>query len=162
MKKAVRRKAVKILSRRESVPKGVKVISVLYYIGAVLSFVSALAFLVIGIWILINPSASLQFNSLMRGLSATFGSDIAFFKAFLIIFGVILAAIGTLDLFIARGLVKGKAWTRIVVVLISAFGFLSSLSSLVGGDLKEIFGLVISGAIFGYLSFSHSVRKFFR
>ncbi len=161
MKKVVKKRTVKISSRRESVPKGVKVISILYYIGAVLSFVSALAFIVIGVWILINPGASSQFNSLMQSLSATFGPGFSFFKFFLIIFGVVLAGIGVFDLFVAKGLVKGKAWTRIVVVLISAFGFLSSLSSLVGGDFKEVFGLVISGLIFWYLAFSHSVKKFF-
>jgi hypothetical protein len=167
MKRVVKKRVSKLAKRvghvshsREKAPLGVRIISVLYYIGAALSWVSALMFLVVGVLVLINPQITARFQNLMTDLSTTFGLS-SMIGPFLLIFGIILIAVGVLDFFIARGLVRKIRWTRILVIALSVVGFLSSLISLIGGDFGQVFGLVISGVIGWYLWFSKQAKNFY-
>lgn len=145
-----------------NVPFGLKLISILYYVGAILSWISALMFLIIGVAVLINPDVVVKFQNLTESLSTTLGFGGSILGILLLLFGIIIVGVGILDFFIAKGLIRKKRWTRTIVVIFSALGFLSSLVYLIGGDWSQVFGLIVSGLIGWYLIFNQSVKKFFR
>lgn len=130
------------------VPTGVKVISILYYIGA--------AFLAIGGLISI----------LGGGLISSLLSDIPGLGliggAFFVILGIFFIAIGVLYFFIGRGLWKAQSWARIVAIIFATLGVLGSIFSLFSGSLFSIVWLIIYGFILWYLAFSEEVKKAFK
>ena len=128
----------------ESVPTGVKVISVLYYIGAVVE-------LLLGI--------TLFFGA---GALKTKVPFLTFLGPFLIIGAVILIGIAVLSFFVGRGLWKGQKWSRIVAIVFAALGVLLAIVGMVQGQIaSNVVGLVISAAVGGYLLFSSDVKAAF-
>ena len=126
------------------VPTGVKVISVLYYIGAVFE-------LIFGILLFVG--------------SGTLKSKIpflAFLGPFLIIGGIVLVGLAVLSFFVGRGLWKGQKWSRIVAIVFAVLGVLLAIVGMVQGQIaSNIIGLVISAAAGGYLLFSSDVKAAF-
>jgi len=127
------------------VPTGVKVISVLYYIGAALELLLAIA-LFIG--------------------AGTIASKIPIIGAIgsglFIVVGVVLIGLAVLSFFVGRGLWKAQKWARIVAIIFSVLGVLMALLGMVQGQIaSNIISLVISGAIGGYLLFSKDVKAAF-
>ncbi len=140
-------------------PIGVKVISVLYYIGAAFSFLFGLLFIVGGAFI----GAILGEKLAALG---TIGSSV------FIILGIAMLGFGVLDIFIGRGLWKGQNWARIAAIVLAIFGILGGLTSLVSGlSNLQITGafsiffafvqLAVSLLIGGYLAFAHEVKEVF-
>lgn len=140
-------------------PIGVKVISVLYYIGAAFSFLFGLLFIVGGAFI---------GGILGEKLAAwgTIGSSI------FIILGIAMLGFGVLDIFIGRGLWKGQNWARIAAIVLAIFGILGGLTSLVSGLTNfqtigafSIFfafvQLAVSLLIGGYLALAQEVKEAF-
>ena len=126
------------------VPTGVKVISVLYYIGTVLE-------LIFGVLLFVGSGAIKTKVPLL-----------AFLGPFLIIGGIILIGLAVLSFFVGRGLWKGKKWSRIVAIIFAVLGVLFALVGMIQGQVaSNIIGLVISAAIGGYLLFSSSVKSAF-
>ncbi|MBI2124625.1 hypothetical protein HYT92_02425 [Candidatus Pacearchaeota archaeon] len=126
-------------------PTGVKVISVLYYIGAALELLLAIA-LFVG--------------------AGTIASKIPIIGAIgsglFIVVGVVLLGLAVLSFFVARGLWKAQKWARIVAIIFSALGVLMALLGMVQGQIgSNVLSLVISGAIGGYLLFSKDVKAAF-
>lgn len=129
------------------VPTGVKVISVLYYIGAVLELLFAILLFV-----------GAGFVSQIPGLSILGALGTGLF----VVMGVILIGLAVLSFFVARGLWKVQKWARIVAIIFSALGVLMALLGMVQGQIaSNIISLVISGAIGGYLLFSKDVKAAF-
>jgi hypothetical protein len=129
-------------------PVGVKIISVLYYIGAALGLISGLFFIFGGA----------AFGSLIEQnpVIGVLGSSL------FIVIGIVSLGFAVLDFFIAKGLWRGKNWARIVVIILAILGVLGSLSSLINSPLSGIVGILVSGAVGGYLLFSKEVKAFFR
>ena len=128
----------------QPVPTGVKIISVLYYIGAVFE-------LIFGVLLFVGSGAIKTKVPLL-----------AFLGPFLIIGGIVLVGIAVLSFFVGRGLWKGQKWSRIVAVIFSALGVLLAIVGMVQGKIaSNIFGLVVSAAIGGYLLFSSDVKSAF-
>ena len=129
---------------RQPVPTGVKIISVLYYIAAVLELI---------------------FGVLVFAGYRTIKSKVPFLAPlgpFLIIGGIVLVGLAVLSFFVGRGLWKGQKWSRIVAVIFAALGTLLSIVGLVQGKIaSNIFGLVVSAAIGGYLILSSDVKSTF-
>ena len=126
------------------VPTGVKVISVLYYIGAVFE-------VIIGILFFVGAGA----------LKAKI-PFLAVLGPFLIVGGIILIGLAVLSFFVGRGLWKAQKWARIVAIIFAVLGVLFAVLGMVQGQVAgNILGLVISGAIGGYLWFSSSVKAAF-
>lgn len=126
------------------VPTGVKVISVLYYIGAVVE-------LLLGIALFAGADAIKRQVPLLAVLGP-----------FLIVGGIILLGLAVLSFFVGRGLWKGQKWARIVAIIFAALGVLLAVVGMVQGQIaSNIVSLVISGAIGGYLLFSSSVKSAF-
>lgn len=124
-------------------PTGVKVISVLFYIEAVLSVILAIVAFVAG-----NVLANM---------------GIPFVTALGVGLGIILLIWAVLTFFIGRGLWKGQSWARILAIVFAVLGLIGSISSLASGViLSGIVGLLVSGAIGWYLIFCKQVKTFFK
>jgi len=140
-------------------PTGVKVISVLYYIGAAFSFLFGLLLIVGGAFI-------------GAILGETLASLSALGSGLFIVLGIALLGVGVLDIFIGRGLWKGQNWTRIAAIVFAILGVFGGINSLISGLTNfqtigafSIFvafvQLAVSLLIGGYLAFAHEVKEAF-
>ena len=120
------------------IPTGVKVVSVLFYIGAALGVLGSIMLFVGG--------------SFVAGLLPGFGSLAG---GLFIGMGIIMLAISVLDIFVGRGLWKGQRWAWITAIVLLVLGFVLSLISL------NILMIIIYGIIGAYLIFSKEVKKVF-
>ena len=132
----------------KNVPTGVKIISVLYYISAVLGIIFGLLFFV------------------GAGAIGSIASQIPIIEALgsglFIVGGIIMLVLGILGFFIGRGLWKGRNWARIVAIIFSVMGVLMAIFLMIQGSIfNGIFNLIVSGFIGGYLLFSPSVKEAF-
>lgn len=145
-KKRVVAKRVAKKSVRE-MPTGVKVLSILYYIGAAMCVLFGLLFM-----------AGAGF---MAALLKSFPRLSFLGTGFFMGLGIILIAFGVLDFFVGRGLWNGQNWARILTIVFSALGVLGGLSSLVRFNLSGIVGLAIHALIIYYLGFSKEGKSAF-
>ena len=129
--------------KNKQVPTGVKIISVLYYIGAALLLIGAIVALLGGTF-----------------LSGVFGGLVALGIG--IFLAIIFLAFAVLSFFIAKGLWKAKNWARVVVIILSCLGFLGAISSLLSGQMTGIISLILNGVVGWYLWFSKEAKGFFR
>jgi|SRR3989344_3475932 len=124
-------------------PKGVRVISVLYFLGSIL----ALGFGALAIF-----GASFFTQVLGTG----------FFGKFFAIGGIIFIALGILGIAVGIGLWRYKNWARLLAILLSVVGIIMTILSMLKGNISgNIFSLVISSIISGYLFFSPKVKTVF-
>ncbi|MFX0212154.1 MAG: hypothetical protein ACFFDT_39640 [Candidatus Hodarchaeota archaeon] len=131
----------------KTMPTGIKIISVLYYIGAVLS-------LLFGILLLIGAGA---ISTLVTEIPL-----LGFLGAgFLTVIAIIMIALAVLGFFIGRGLWKGQNWARIVAIIFAILGFISAIINLISAQWGSIISLVINGLIGYYLLFSKNVKEAF-
>ena len=127
------------------VPTGVKVVSVLYYIGAALELLLAIA-LFIGAGTIASKIPII--GALGAGL--------------FVVVGVVLIGLAALSFFVGRGLWKAQKWARIVAIIFSVLGVLFAVLGMVQGQVaSSVVNLIISGAIGGYLLFSKDVKAAF-
>ena len=128
----------------QSVPTGVKIISVLYYIGTFFE-------LIFGILLFIG-SGSIKSKV----------PFLAFLGPFLIIGGIFLVGLAVLSFFVGMGLWKGQQWSRIVAIVFAALFALLSIFGMVQGQIaSNMIGLVINLAVGGYLLFNNNVKNAF-
>ena len=133
-----------VISMAGEVPTGVKIISVLYYIGAAFE-------LIFGIVLFFGA-----------GALKTKVPFLAFLGPFLIIGAVILIGLAVLSFFVGRGLWKAQKWSRIVALVFAVIGVLLTVLGMVQGQIAgNVVGLAISAAIGGYLWFSNDVKAAF-
>jgi hypothetical protein len=136
------------------IPGGVKTISILDWIVAVLGIILGLLFTVFG---------ALAFSG--KGLSegaGGLGDLISVLGEVVLFIGIFLLGFGILMIFVARGLWKGKNWARIVQIILSVLGIIYAIwlwiqGSGTGGALN----LIVNLPIVSYLSFSKKVREAF-
>jgi hypothetical protein len=125
-------------------PKGVKVISVLYFLVSLMA---------------------LGFSGL-----AIFGAnffaqypEIGFFSKFFVIGGVIFIILSIFGILIGIGLWRYRNWARWTTIIIFLIGIVLSFLSVLGGNISNnIFNLVISAIICGYLFFNPKVKFAFQ
>ena len=128
----------------QPVPTGVKIISVLYYIGAAFE-------LLLGIALFVGA-----------GALKTKIPFLAILGPFLIIGGIVLVGLAVLSFFVGRGLWKAQKWSRIVAIIFGALGALLAIVGMIQGNVvSNIVSLVISAAMVGYLLFSSDVKTAF-
>lgn len=121
---------------------GVKIISVLFYIGAVLFLISGILSMA-GI-----------------GLPAETGVP-QLGRGFEIFGGILSIALSVFVFFVGFGLWKGRRWAWITAIVLSCIGILTSLIGLIGGGVGNLIGLIIYAFIGGYLLFNKEVKKAF-
>lgn len=125
--------------RRKEVPTGVKIISVVYYIGAALALLGGLLFL----------TGSAIIDAGILGPIAAFA-------------GIFLIGLAVLDFFIARGLWKGQRWSWLAAIIISGLGLLSSVLAIAGGAVtSNIVGAAFHAVIGGYLIWNKDAKAAF-
>lgn len=134
----------KVLVKKKKVPTLVKIISVLYYIGAFLGLLFGILFLAGGeiISLVLEQMPTL----------AELGSSI------FVIIGIVLIVMAVVDFFIARGLWNARPWARMLVVVLCILGVLSAI---VNGIIANLGSLIINLAIGLYLYLSKDVKKAF-
>ena len=129
----------------KKIPTGVKSLSILYYIGAVLgAIMGIISMFTIGTIILLVP------------FLAGFG-----FFLVILIFGISI-----LSFFTARGLWKGQNWAKIITIVFAGLGIVTSLITIFTVGIIALTGsiinIIIGGLIAGYLLFNKEVKKFFK
>ncbi len=129
------------MAKNKEAPVGVKIISILYYIGAGLSVIGA---------ILLFVGGSL-FAGLLPGVLG----------GLLAVMGILFIGFAVLGFFIGRGLWRVQNWARIVAIIFAILGVLGAIYSIISGQFTAIVSLVIHGVIGGYLLFSEEVKQVF-
>ena len=102
-----------MVKTKRQMPTGVKVISILYYIGAVIS-------LTFGILLVAGAGAIADYLTQFMMIDIL-GSGL------LIIAGIILIVMAIVDFFIGRGLWKGMNWARILAVIFAVIMIIFSI-----------------------------------
>lgn len=128
-------------------PTGVTVIAVLFFIGACLGALLAIAFLVGGGMAarFMPPDARIP-----AGIMAAVGGIAAIV---ILLFAALYVAIGV-------GLLKLKEWARIVAIVLACLGLLGGIFALLHFSIFAIIRLAISGWIVWYLLQPHIVAAF--
>ncbi|MGY4884382.1 MAG: DUF2127 domain-containing protein [Nanobdellota archaeon] len=142
------------VARKEHLPMGVKVVSVLYYIWAIL-WIGFGLLVALGATIIINYLISLfpQLETVSYGTLVVVG----------IIVGLVLVALGILEFFVARGLWKLKPWARVTAILLSALAIINSVLALTASfDSVQIVRLIVDGGIIAYLMLSKEARRLYK
>ena len=147
-KPAAKNPMAKPMTSSAGVPVGVKVISVLYYIGTVL-------LVLLGILMIVGGGAVGAYLGDLGGLGSILGGA-------LIVVGIIMIGMAVLSFFVARGLWKGKNWARIVAIIFAVLGLIGAIMGIVQGSISSnIVSLIVNGVIGGYLLFSKGVKAAF-
>jgi uncharacterized protein YacL len=144
---------------QKQIPTPVKVVSVLYYIGAVYYALKVFGFeggitlaagvdIISSVWKRI-PFHELNFISNDTGLTGTI--------IYILIFGVAI-----LEFFVAKDLWKGRNWARIMMIIFSVIGILIGVFSFIKYPFDAVFTLLTNGLIAGYLIFSRKTREAFQ
>ncbi len=133
------------------IPTGVKIFSVLYYIGAVSGIIAGIFFFV---------GAGLMDSLILNQFP--FLSAFGFGSMLFVVGGVLMLILGVLNFFIGRGLWKGKNWARILLIIFSLLGILISIFIMIQGSLMSgILSLLINGLIGSYFLFNTKVKEAF-
>ncbi len=135
----------------KEVPVGVKVISVLDWIVAVLFILGGVVSILVSL--LFMGTSKVTGFGLIPGFSGNIILSL--------LLGILFVAIGILLIFVALGLWKGKNWTRIVHIVLSFIGIGFAIWGLIKLQFGNIFSLAINGLIAGYLLFSIKVKEAF-
>jgi len=125
----------------KGVPTGVKIISVLYYIGAVFSLIAGIVAFAGGAFF------TTVLPKFIAGIAA--------------IAGIVFIILAVLGFFIARGLWKGQNWARILAIVFAILGVISALIAIISGGYQGIVSLVINAIIGYYLWFNKGVKAAF-
>ena len=128
-------------------PTILKVLAILTYIGAGLTFLMALGFIIGG--------------SFITNFVSDFGGIEALGGVFLVGSGILLIGIGILQIFIARGYYKGQNWSRVITIVFSALGILGALVAILSGAFASIINLILNGLIFYYFVVDENCKKWF-
>ena len=124
----------------------VKIISILGYIWSGICILAGLLMIFAGPLILKLLSAFLP-QALVGILTGV-----------IVLGGIFILVIGCFGIFLYHGLMNYKEWARITVIIFSALGVLSGLTSLPSGLIE----LVYSGLVLYLLAFDKTAIKLFR
>ena len=142
--------------RRGDVPLGIKIISIIYYIGAGIFALTALGFIVIGIVSMLNTELITSTGGFPDFIKNSPNIGLA-----ILITGFLIALLAILCFFVAIGVNRGRRWARILIIIFVAIGILSGFVALFSGEAKGILNLIFSGIVGGYLLFNKEAKEFF-
>ena len=148
-----RKQAVKVKQTESSkkIPVGVQIISVLYYIAAVVCVLTGLL-LAIGANAIVSllVSSAPELESIITG-------------GLVIGLGILLVLLGVLAFFVGRALWKLKQWARILAIIVAIVGVAFAVYSMIKGfAFMQVIKLAIHAAIGIYLIFSKEVKEAFK
>ena len=125
-----------MMINNKEVPTGVRIISIIYYLFALLA-------LILGIFLALVTFAGLGIGILILAIVISLPFAFLFF-------------------FIGRDISRGKKTAKIIVLIIAFIGVFGSISYIFYGAYTGIISLVINGFIAGYLLFSKESKEFFK
>jgi len=135
-------------SKKDKAPLGVKIISILYYFGA-------LMLVILGILLLMGAKNAKMLNQI------PFLSNVG--TGMFLGMGLSVIILAVLSFFIGMSLWKLHNWARIVTIVLSSLSILSSLFSIVqNGIARSLISIIINGAIVCYLVMSKEVKTAFK
>jgi hypothetical protein len=145
-------------ARPSRVPGLVKLISILYYIGAISGVIIGVVFILGGIIgdDIVNSIGIDQLILEASNLNILDAYILNYIQSALLMGGILLTIISLIGIYVARGLWKGQNWARIVVIVLSVLGFLGALFEF------DLITLVLSGVIGAYLIWSKNVKATFK
>ncbi|MDP7244607.1 MAG: hypothetical protein QF568_04630 [Flavobacteriales bacterium] len=146
------------------IPTGVKAISILFYIeavmfGIIMGLISFFTFLIIRKPLVTNIPELPDIPALDT------------FSQVIILTGIFFIGLGILYFFIGRGLWKGHKWARITAIIFTSLGILLAVISVVtssvqgivntGNFIIDIIEMIVKLVVVGYLIFSSKVKAVF-
>ena len=93
-----------------------------------------------------------------HGIGIMYSASTALTSAKAITLAILMVIAGVVGIFVSKALWSHKNWARIVIIIFSALGIISSLMRLPSG----IIGIIIYGAIIYFLAFDKSVVHLFK
>lgn len=124
----------KKVSKKQNIPEGILILSVLMFAGALFSFMLGSFFFNLAD----TPSDLLQSFELAPGILG--------------FVGFMLIGFSVLSYFIGRGLISFRNWSRVTLIVLSGisvvFSFINLFNKMFYGS---IFGLILNGLIIWYL-----------
>ena len=138
------------------IPFGLKLISIWYYISAIMS-------VFFGLLIIIGETNLIGFNIIGEEAIQTILSYInssTFFEISLV--AVVYFVLGAFYLFIGRGLWRGSYFARTLAITISIIGVSVVLINIMNGlSLADLIYLVVNILVALYLMFSKNIRNMY-
>jgi hypothetical protein len=146
------------------IPTGVKAISILFYIeavmfGIIMGLISFFTFLIIRKPLVTNIPELPDIPALDT------------FSQVIILTGIFFIGLGILYFFIGRGLWKGHKWARITAIIFTSLGILLGVISVVTSSVQgivntgyfiiDIIEMIVKLVVVGYLIFSSKVKAVF-
>ena len=128
-------------------PLGVRIIAILYWIGA--------AFCAIGGLLMLVGSGFIAALVSQIPVIGVLG------PSFFIALGLFALALAVVNTWVGIGLWKGRNWARIVALVFACLGLANQLFSLGNGKSSGIITLIIHGVIIWYLGFNKDIKKAF-
>ena len=151
--------ASEIINKKRDTPhkaRSLEKVHIISWVYFILAFVSLAG----GIFLLaIAPRLGGTFYDVSTGISTSLFSSLV---EPLMISGIFLIVLSPILFFTARGLRKKKKWARTLAIIISLFGVVGSLLSLVQGSLRSVLSLGLWGIMIFYLMFDKEVKEFFK
>jgi len=135
----------KIKKEHIKIPLGVKIISIIYYLSAILYLVIAIISLFFKDLIFKIPDFSQITNSYAS-----------------IILGVIFILLTIFSATVATGLWKQKNWARIALIIFCSLNITGGIFSLIKGGYLSSINLIFNLIIASYLIFSKKIKGFFK
>jgi len=163
-KKRVRRKSVSKNSSKDSkIPRELKVISIIFYIGSFFHIIGALLMLFGGIagTALISALGVDKILELMPNLTQQQVIFATVLSALLIVGAIVTFVMGVLEYYVGRDLMKRRNWARITAIIILLLGLIKSITLLISGNFVSIIGIILYGIASWYLLFHKNIRKIF-
>ena len=151
------------------IPTGVKAISILFYIeavmfGIIMGLISFFTFLIIRKPLVTNIPE-------LPEIALTPIPALDTFSQVIILTGIFFIGLGILYFFIGRGLWKGHKWARITAIIFTSLGILLGVISVVTSSVQgivntgyfiiDIIEMIVKLVVVGYLIFSSKVKAVF-
>jgi len=137
----------------KNVPLGVKLVSILAYALSAIMLISGVVTLIGGTFL----AGALDYMKSIPGYEILSGLPLGTMAATFVFF-IIFILLAVLYFFIAKGLMKGAGWARVVMIVLMAIGAIDSLSTL---PLYAV-NLIVTVAIIAYLGFFKEAVAYFK
>jgi hypothetical protein len=131
------------------IPWPIKLLSVLNYFFTGLAWLSGIWFIFLG-------------DQVGRFLARFVPQAEALGPIFFGVLGIICIVVGFGYFFVARGLWKGKKWTKTLYIVISAMGVISAILSVIDGKYLSLISLALYTLLFWYLLFNQTAKDAFK
>lgn len=161
-KKGDKKSSEKNVSKK-NIPLGLKILVILDYIGSALAILGGIVFILFSFFAdSIFQSQEVIQELANKGISAEeMQVAISNLPTLMITFGILFLIVGIINIFIARGLWKGKNWARIITLIFSSLGIVMGLLNLFMGNFISLVGLIINGIVAWYLGFNKNIKNYF-